>query len=91
MMGEAGVRKMTIAVLVIKAKKNLGDSVFGNYKREATLSEKHLFEGIKILDSKLGVCAHQVCIPLFMFALLSASADEKESRVGWIIIMRWNI
>lgn len=53
----------------------------GNYKREATLSEKHLFEGIKILDSKLGVCAHQVRIPSFMFV---SNVPVDERGVSWL-------
>ncbi len=43
------------------------------------MSEKHLFEGIKILDSKLGVRAHRVRIPSFMF-VSNVPADEG----GWL-------
>lgn len=52
----------------------------GNYKREATLTEERLSRGIKILDSKLGVRAHQMCIPSFLLAL-NGPASEKEGEV----------
>ena len=52
----------------------------GNYKREATLTEERLARGIKILDSKLGVRAHQMCIPSFLLSL-DGPASEKEGEV----------
>ncbi len=52
----------------------------GNYKREATLVEERLTRGVKIIDSKLGVRAHQMCIPSFLLSL-NGLATEKEGEV----------
>ena len=49
----------------------------GNYKREATLVEEKLSTGIKILDSKIGVRAHQMRIPSFMLSLEQAASEEE--------------
>ncbi|MDH6310969.1 alpha-galactosidase [Dysgonomonas sp. PFB1-18] len=48
----------------------------GNYKREATLVEEKLSSGIKILDSKIGVRAHQMRIPSFILSLNQAANEE---------------
>lgn len=52
----------------------------GKYKREATLEEERLGEGIKILDSKLGVRANQFRIPSFILSYNHA-AKENEGEV----------
>lgn len=52
----------------------------GNYKREATLVEEKLSSGIKILDSKIGVRAHQMRIPSFMLSL-NQPANEDSGEV----------
>ncbi len=52
----------------------------GRYKREATLSEERLSEGIKVLDSKLGVRANQMRIPSFILAY-DHEARENEGEV----------
>ncbi len=60
----------------------------GRYKREATLEEERLGEGIKILDSKLGVRATQYRIPSFMLAYNHA-AKEREGEV-FGASLRWS-
>lgn len=52
----------------------------GNYKREATLVEEKLSSGIKVLDSKIGVRAHQMRIPSFMLSL-NQPANEDTGEV----------
>lgn len=52
----------------------------GNYKREATLVEERLTPGIKVLDSKIGVRAHQMRIPSFIVSL-NQKAEEEEGDV----------
>lgn len=52
----------------------------GKYKREATLSEERLSQGIKILDSKLGVRANQMRIPSFILSY-GHEARENEGEV----------
>ena len=44
------------------------------------MTEERLARGIKILDSKLGVRAHQMCIPSFLLAL-NGPASETEGEV----------
>ncbi len=60
----------------------------GRYKREATMEEERLGEGIKVLDSKLGVRATQYRIPSF---ILSCSHPAKE-REGEVLAasLRWS-
>lgn len=60
---------------VLKAKEYWLTQFCGNYKREATLVEEKLTPGIKVLDSKIGVRAHQMRIPSFMISL-DHKADE---------------
>ena len=59
----------------------------GNYKREATLVEEKLSSGIKILDSKIGVRAHQMRIPSFLLSLNQAADEDKgevyASSLSW--------
>lgn len=55
----------------------------GNYKREATLVEEKLTEGIKVLDSKIGIRAHQMRIPSFVLTLnQKADEDTGETFIG---------
>jgi alpha-galactosidase len=49
----------------------------GNYKREATLVEEELTPGIKVLDSKLGVRAHQMRIPSFILSLGGPAQEDR--------------
>lgn len=52
----------------------------GDYQREATLSEERLSEGIKVLDSKLGIRATQMRIPSFILSV-GQPARENEGEV----------
>ena len=52
----------------------------GRYKREATLEEEQLGEGVKIIDSKLGIRAHQYRIPSFLVSY-NHEARENEGEV----------
>lgn len=65
---------------VLKAKEYWMTQFIGNYKREATPSEEKLTEGIKILDSKLGIRATQMRIPSF-FLSLNQSAEENSGEI----------
>jgi alpha-galactosidase len=49
----------------------------GDWSREAEMREEHLAEGIKILDSKIGVRASQYRIPSF---ILAQDGQAKENR-----------
>lgn len=73
---------------VIKSKKYFLTQFMGNYKREATLSEEQLSEGIKILDSKLGVRANQMRIPSFILSL-DEPAKENEGEV-FAASLKWS-
>lgn len=52
----------------------------GDYSREANLSEERLSEGIKVLDSKLGIRATQMRIPSFILSV-GQPARENEGEV----------
>jgi alpha-galactosidase len=52
----------------------------GDYMREATVVEEKLTQGIKILDSKIGVRAHQMRNPSLLLSLNQA-ANEDEGEV----------
>ncbi len=65
---------------VLKAKEYWMTQFIGNYKREATLSEEKLTEGIKILDSKLGIRATQMRIPSFMLSM-NQKAEENSGEI----------
>lgn len=52
----------------------------GRYKREATLEEERLGEGVKIIDSKLGIRAHQYRIPSFLVSY-NHEARENDGEV----------
>ena len=78
--GTVTLYRFASAAPVVKAGEYWLTQFAGNYKREATLYEERLSEGIKILDSKLGVRAHQMRIPSFMLAL-NEPVDEKKGEV----------
>ena len=86
--GKVVLHRFASASPVVKAKEYWLTQFMGNYKREATLSEERLTEGIKVLDSKLGVRAHQMRIPSFMLAL-NAPADENKGEV-LAASLRWS-
>ncbi|MDR2914031.1 MAG: alpha-galactosidase [Tannerella sp.] len=78
--GNVTLYKYASASPVFSAKEYWLTQFCGNYKREATIVEEKLSAGIKILDSKLGVRAHQMRIPSFMLSL-DRVADEDEGEV----------
>lgn len=86
--GTVVLYRFASAAPVVKAKEYWLTQFMGNYKREATLSEERLSEGIKTLDSKLGVRAHQMRIPSFMLSL-DAPADENKGEV-LAASLRWS-
>lgn len=53
----------------------------GDWSNEMNMSEQHLTEGIKIIDSKLGVRAHQFTHPCFILSL-----DEKMSETSGEVV-----
>jgi len=65
---------------VLKAKEYWMTQFIGNYKREATLAEEKLSEGMKILDSKLGIRATQMRIPSFLLSL-NQRAEENSGEI----------
>lgn len=78
--GKVVLYRFASAAPVIKAKEYWLTQFSGNYKREAMLTEERLSEGIKILDSKLGVRAHQMRIPSFILSL-DGQSKENEGEV----------
>ena len=86
--GKVVLYRFASAAPVVKAKEYWLTQFMGNYKREATLSEERLSEWVKILDSKLGVRAHQMRIPSFMLSL-NTPADENKGEV-LAASLRWS-
>lgn len=81
--GSVRLDKYSSASPVFSAKEYFLTQFNGNYKREATVVEEKLTEGIKILDSKLGIRAHQMRIPSFILSLDKASDEENgETYLG---------
>ena len=54
----------------------------GNYMREAELVEERLTPGLKILDSKLGVRAHQMRNPSFLLSTEAPAREESGEVYG---------
>jgi alpha-galactosidase len=54
----------------------------GNYMREAELVEERLTPGIKVLDSKIGVRAHQMRNPSFVLSLGGPAQEESGEVLG---------
>lgn len=54
----------------------------GNYMREAELVEERLTPGVKILDSKLGVRAHQMRNPSFLLSVGEPAREESGEVYG---------
>ncbi|RPJ57741.1 MAG: alpha-galactosidase [Acidobacteria bacterium] len=54
----------------------------GNYMREAHLVEERLTPGIKVLDSKLGIRAHQMRNPSFILAIDEPAREESGAVFG---------
>ena len=86
--GKVVLYRYASASPLLKSKEYWLTQFNGKYKREATLEEERLGEGIKILDSKLGVRASQYRIPSFMLACNHA-ASEREGEV-FAASLRWS-
>lgn len=78
--GKITLYRYASASPVLKAKEYWMTQFIGNYKREASLSEEKLTEGMKILDSKLGIRATQMRIPSFMLSM-NQKAEENSGEV----------
>ena len=78
--GKVILHRFASAAPVVKAKEYWLTQFSGNYKREA--------EGVKILDSKLGIRAHQMRIPSFILSL-NGPAKENEGEV-LAASLRWS-
>ena len=85
--GNVTLYKYASASPVFSAKHYWLTQFCGNYKREATLVEEKLSSGTKVLDSKIGVRAHQMRIPSFMLSLNQASDEDSgeiyASSLSW--------
>lgn len=77
--GDVVLYKYASASPIIKAKEYWLAQFCGRYKHEATMKEELLSEGIKVLDSKLGVRANQYRIPSFLLAC-DESVKENEGK-----------
>lgn len=86
--GKVVLYRYASASPLLKSKEYWLTQFNGKYKREATLEEERLGEGIKILDSKLGVRASQYRIPSFMLSYGHA-ANEREGEV-FAASLRWS-
>lgn len=86
--GKVVLYRYASASPIVKSREYWLTQFNGRYKREATIEEERLGEGIKILDSKLGVRATQYRIPSFMLAC-GHSADEREGEV-FAGSLRWS-
>ncbi|WP_300502075.1 alpha-galactosidase [uncultured Duncaniella sp.] len=77
--GKVVLYKYASASPIIKAKEYWLTQFCGRYKHEATMKEEMLSEGIKVLDSKLGVRANQFRIPSFLLSC-DGCARENEGK-----------
>lgn len=75
--GKVVLYKYASASPLIKAPEYWLTQFCGRYKHEATMKEEKLSEGIKVLDSKLGVRANQFRMPSF---ILSTGSPAKENE-----------
>jgi len=74
--GDVALYKYASVTPIFSAKNYWLTQFNGNYKREATLVEEKLSSGIKVLDSKIGIRAHQMRIPSFILSLNQAANEE---------------
>ncbi|MBN1846018.1 MAG: alpha-galactosidase [Sedimentisphaerales bacterium] len=82
---EAGpviLQRFASAACLLRAESYWLSQFQGNYSREANLVEEHLAAGIKILDSKIGVRAHQMRNPSFLLALDESAREEAGQVYG---------
>jgi alpha-galactosidase len=78
--GPVTLARFASSAPIVKAEHYYLTQLQGNYMREAELVEEQLAPGIKILDSKLGVRAHQMRNPSLLVAL-DHPAREDEGEV----------
>lgn len=86
--GKVTLYRYASASPIVKGKEYWLTQFNGKYKREATLTEERLCEGIKTLDSKLGIRAHQFRIPSFVLSC-GGAAREREGEV-FAGSLRWS-
>ena len=67
---------------VVKAQSYWLSQFHGDHMREAELSEERLTAGIKVLDSKLGVRAHQMRNPSFVLSIDGPAEEETGAVLG---------
>jgi len=67
---------------VVKANSYWLTQLHGDHMREAELFEERLTPGIKILDSKLGVRAHQMRNPSFVLSVDGPAEEETGAVLG---------
>ena len=70
------------AAPVFKAESYWLTQIHGDYMREAELAEEKLGPGIKVLDTKLGVRAHQMRNPSFLLALNGPAREDAGEVIG---------
>ena len=68
--------------IVMKANNYWLTQFQGNYMREAELVEEKLTPGIKILDTKIGIRAHQMRNPSFILSMNDPANEEKGEVYG---------
>lgn len=78
--GKVTLHRYASASPILKAPSYWLTQFNGRYKREATLEEERLGEGVKIIDSKLGIRAHQYRIPSFLVSY-NHEARENDGEV----------
>ena len=67
---------------VLHAKDYWLSQFHGDYAHEANLSEEHLTAGIKVLDSKIGVRAHQMRAPSVVLSLNGPAHEDSGEVYG---------
>ncbi|AWI10252.1 alpha-galactosidase [Ereboglobus luteus] len=80
--GAITLSRYASAALVAKSTAYHLTQIHGAYMREASLAEERLAPGIKILDTKLGVRAHQFRAPNFILSLDGPAREETGRVIG---------
>src|SRR5215218_7294579 len=80
--GAVALSRFASSAPVLKADAYWLTQFQGNYMREAELVEERLTPGVKVLDSKLGVRAHQMRNPSFLLALDGPGREESGEVYG---------
>jgi alpha-galactosidase len=81
---KAGIRLTEFASsdLSFNAQRYYVTHFHGDWAQEMNLSEQELTEGIKVVDSKLGVRAHQFTHPCFLLSLNAPAQENAGTVVG---------